>query len=295
MGQIFNACIYDIDSMTCCRMDADTFHTNCYSFSSAVVSAHYLLRHKPYRVMWGSNQVLLDDDITEFLRMEDLLGLSTYISYEDIERSNENLREKNWLYNARFIGENHRLWDRINVWKKASRYFDWKNTRSVKYNGYLLNHTQKLAVSLDDYFARSMFMMKNRNLAAIDAVPVLTETGGGAQMAFFEGVAADSTEELAGTWCGDLLQIVDKLPGDYEPIDCCFAEIWNRVELCYHLFGADAAGYVLNDRNEKRYECAELNLAGVRKAAQYIKIESTEGKIQYIPERISDPAEEKKT
>ena len=50
---------------------------------------------------------------------------------------------------------------------------------------------------------------------AIDLLPVLTETGGGAQMAFFDGISVETTEKLAGKWCGDLLQYVKvELEGD---------------------------------------------------------------------------------
>ena len=59
---------------------------------------------------------------------------------------------------------------------------------------------------------RSLFLTRKGDITTIDALPVLTETGKGAQMAFFDGVSVDSTEELAGTWCGDLLQILEALP-----------------------------------------------------------------------------------
>ena len=52
MGQIFHACAYDIETKTCCVYDADKFHANCYSNCGTVFSMHYLLRQKPYRIMW---------------------------------------------------------------------------------------------------------------------------------------------------------------------------------------------------------------------------------------------------
>jgi hypothetical protein len=289
MGQIFNACIYDTDDMTCCVIDADKFHANCYSFSGTVVSAHYLLRQKPYRVMWGGRYVVLDNYIETISRTEDLLGLSTYISYEDIRRNNKDLKEKNWLDKAKFIGNNHSRWKRIDVEDEALKYFDYDRTHSVKYNGYLLNHTKKLAVNIGDYAAQSLVITSNpsvRKFEMIDLVPMLTETGGGMPMAFFNGLAADSTEELAETWCGDLLQIVDQLPDDYECINCCFAERWERASFCYHMFGADASNYVLGDRHGKRYECAKIDIGG-REPAHYIRIELTEDKIRYIAELAS--------
>jgi hypothetical protein len=267
-------------------MDADKFHANCYSFSGTVSVAHYLLRQKPWRVLWGGGYVVLDNVIADFTRTEDLLGLSTYLDYEDIAENNDDLEEKDWFDKAKFIGDNHNRWNRIDVWKEALEYFDWKKTHCVKYNGYLLNHTQKLAVSLSDYFIRSMFWTKKRVLAAIDAIPPLAETGGGTRMAFFEGMAADSTEELAATWCGDLLQIVDELPGGYEPVNCCFVEMWDRAELCYDLFGVDESNYLLGDREGKRYECAKFGYDGERGRARHVKIELAEGKIRYIAELI---------
>ena len=167
-----------------------------------------------------------------------------------------------------------------------------KDTHSVKYNGYLLNHTKKLAVELGDYFFRSAFNFRENIIAAIDAIPALTETGGGTAMALFDGVAADSTEELAETWCGDLLQIVDQLPSDYERIHCCFSEMWSRADFCYHSFGVDASDYVLGDKDGKRYECAQLNSKGGRKLTRQVKIEMNEGKVRYVAELISKPTVE---
>ena len=48
MGQIYSACIYDIEERTACVMDADKFHANCYSYCGAVAVTHYLLRNKPH-------------------------------------------------------------------------------------------------------------------------------------------------------------------------------------------------------------------------------------------------------
>jgi hypothetical protein len=290
MGQIFDACIYDIDSMTCCVMDADKFHANCYSFSGAVISTHYLLRQKPYRVMWGGGYAVIHDNIASFSRTEDLLGLSTYTSYEDIESNNEGLRKKDWFDKAKFIGENHERWKHINVWEEARQYCNWEKTHCARYSGYLLNHTQKLAVDMGEYFARSVSTRGKENLFAIDAIPVLTETGGGTSMALFEGVAADSTEKLAETWCGDLLQIVETLPGDYELINCCFAEIWDRADFCYHLFGVDSSGYLLGDKDGNRYKCASLKLSGDRGAARHVKVELIEDKVKYVAEFVESKA-----
>ncbi|MDR3165951.1 MAG: hypothetical protein LBU13_10290 [Synergistaceae bacterium] len=314
MGQIFNACVYDIDSMVCYQSDVDKFHANCYSFSGDVAVTHYLLRQKAYRVMWGGWYVL--EDIANFSREEDLLGLSTYIDCEDIEYNNDDLKEeteeaeeteetkekkeakekeeKDRLDKAKFIGDNYSRWKRINVWNEALEYFNMHNTHSVKYNGYLLNHTQKLAVNLGDYFVRSMFWTEEKKLAVVDPVPVLTETGGGSRMAFFEGIAEDSTDQLFGKWCGDLLQIVDQVPGEYELIDCCFVEIWNRAKFCYSLYGVDESNYILGDWDGNRYKCALYNFLEKRSRARYVKVELTEDKIRYtteLPPKLEDAPE----
>jgi hypothetical protein len=137
--------------------------------------------------------------------------------------------------------------------------------------------------------------MKEGELAAVDLIPVLTETGGGTQMAFFDGITADSTEQLSTTWCGDLLQIVDQRPDEYELIDCCFAEIWERAKFCHFLFGVDASSYILGDRHGKRYECAVLDLYGRRGQTRYVKVEPTEDGMRYITEltsKLAAPAAE---
>lgn len=111
---------------------------------------------------------------------------------------------------------------------------------------------------------QSKFSSEDGIYMAIDLVPVLTETGGGTQMALFNGVSTDSTEELAGEWSGDLLQIISELPEDYKLINCCFSEIWCRAMYCYHTFGVNKKGYVLSDSNGKQFEAAGLNLLGER-------------------------------
>ena len=87
MGQVFYACAYDVDARTCCVIDADKFNANCYAHSGAVLSMHYLLRQKPYRIMWGGIYVSLDDNLDLFSRTEDLLGISTYTTFEYFENS----------------------------------------------------------------------------------------------------------------------------------------------------------------------------------------------------------------
>jgi len=248
MGQIFKACAYDIENMRCCVIDADKFHANCYSFSGTVCSMHYLLRQKPYRIMWGGIYVTLQDNVQKFSRTEDLFGLSTYLSFDDFERKNKNIESKPCFDKVQFIGEKHKLWDRIDVWDEAVAYFNFAETKSVKMSGYLLNHDKKIAIDLSDYFAKSVSsFIESDDIFAIDAIPVLTETGEGTCMVFDKGVSVDSTEDLAGTWCGDLLQIDDVLPENYELLPCCFADMWNKVRFCWRLFGTNEDNFVLRD------------------------------------------------
>lgn len=179
------------------------------------------------------------------------------------------------------------MWDKIDVRDEADKYFDWKNNRSVKYSDFLLNHTKKLAVNLIDYYEQSKFLNDSGNLSmCIDVVPVLTETGGGTVMALYNGVFIDSTEELAGTWCGDLLQIVEELPQDYELINCCFSEFQCKAKYCYRTFGTNEDGYILSNKNGKLYQGSALDLFGERDGLYNVKVEKTENKTAFIPIKI---------
>jgi hypothetical protein len=245
---------------------------------------HYLLRQKPYNVMWGGRYVLIDDYVQEFPRPQDLLGLSTYLDYDDFKRNNEDLASKSYLKNVKFIGKNNKLWKKIDVWDKAEKYFNWEETLSVKYSGYLLNHTQKLAVNLADYYEQSKSLNSYKEEVIIDVVPVLTETGGGTIMALFDGASAESTEELIGAWCGDLLQIVDELPEKYKVINCCFAEIWHKARLYYCTFGTDKDGYVLKNNTGERFLCVSYSIRQKRSQLRYVKVEKQKKEIKYVTE-----------
>ena len=280
MGQIFYACAYDTETKTRCVYEADKFHANCYSYSGAVFSMHFLLRQKPYHIMWGGNYITEYKSISKISKIEVLLGLSTYLEYESFESNVDISNDEKCVDKVKFIGDNNKLWKTIDVWDQAEEYFDWEYTHSVKYSGYLVNHTQRLAIDLADYHKQSKFLIRD-TVAAIDMVPVLTETGGGTQMALFEGVTIDSTEELDGTWCGDLLQIVDVLPKEYMLINCCFSEIWNRSSYCYHTFGTDEEDFLLKGNNCKRIEVAGLNVFGKRGLSANVKVKQNGTKIQF--------------
>jgi hypothetical protein len=210
MGQIFYSCAYDIENMTCCVYDADKFHANCFSFSGSVFSIHYLLRQKPYRVMWGGYDMIGAEQLPRASTTEDLLGLSTYLKFKESDINDPEYIDCS--DKVKFIYDNSKRWKELDVWDDAEKYFDWEITHCVKYENFLVNHTQKLAIDMADYFKKSRVFTQKGDEYAIDLIPVLTETGGGAIMAFLDGIAEETTEQLAGGWCGDLLQIVEPQP-----------------------------------------------------------------------------------
>ena len=291
MGQIFHACAFNASDKTCCVIDADKFHANCFSSSGVVAVMHNLLRQMPYHVMWGGNYVIDEDYLAKDSKPEYLLGLSTFLKYEDFEMSIEELEEKPYCDKVKFIYENNKFWKKLNVneiWEETQKYFDWSNNYSVKYSGYLLNHTQKLAVNLADYYEQSKSFTREGDAFAIDAIPTLTETGEGAQMAFYDGISADSTLELVGKWCADLLQITDELPENYNLINCCFADIWGRVRYCFRTFGANEDNLVVCDNASKPLEVAALSILGKRGSPQNVKIERTDKGVTYVTEPVSN-------
>ena len=286
MGQIFHATAYEKETKTCCVLDADKFHANCYSYSGVVKSIHYLLRQKAYSVMWGGGYVVIDDALEDITDESVLLGISTYEDYESYEMSIDDLPSKSYYEKVKTIDKNNKSWNRINVWDDAVKFFD--GTKAM-YSGFLVNHTQKLAVNLADFYEQSKSIRQFRDgdvEMAIDAIPVLTETGGGSAMAFFDGISADTTENLAETWCGNSLQITDDLPEGYNIINCCFADIWCRADYLYQTFGSNADGFILRNNDGELYASTRLNFHGNRGSLCNIKVEKTEDKIRYIPVKI---------
>jgi hypothetical protein len=189
------------------------------------------------------------------------------------------------LDKVKIIGDNEKTWKKLDVWEDAEKYFDWDNTHSVKYEGYLVNHTQKTAIDLADYHKKSKFSSEEGLEMAIDALPVLTETGDGSPMVLYDGLSADSTEKLAGKWCGDLLQIVDDLPEGYQLINCCFAQFWERAKYCHRTFDVNEDGYIIKDSEGNLFEGVDINLVGKRCRSYIVKIELNfaERKTRYIP------------
>jgi hypothetical protein len=282
MGQIFDACVYDIENRICSVVDADKFHANCYSFSGTVSVAHYLLRQKAYHVMWGGGYVTVNNFFGKELSENMLLGISTYEDreyFEDCCRSNQQ-DDENYRNNVEFVIKNIASWQGIDVWDEAKEFFDYEHTHSVRYEGFLVNHTKKQAVDLEDYYKKSLSMTKNRDFYAIDPIPALTETGGGLCMALFDGMPSATTEKLDMEWCGDLLQIVDDLPDGYERIDCCFADIWGRTKFCFMEYGVDEEGFLLEQQG-KRFVCCKLNLFGKRSLDGFIKVNFSDDKVNF--------------
>ena len=114
------------------------------------------------------------------------------------------------------------------------------------------------------------------------------QTGEGAHMAFFDGVFVESTEELAGTWCGDLLQIVDELPEGFQLINCCFAEIWGKAKYYYRKFGTNEKGLIITNTEGKLYEAADLDFYFKRCPLTNVKvtIEKESNRIKYTTVKV---------
>jgi len=280
MGQIFYSCAYDIENRTCCVYDADKFHANCYSMCGSVFSIHYLLRQKPYRIMWGGYDAIGGKELSKFSREEDLLGLSTYLKFK---KSDINAPEYDGcLDKVKFIYDNSKRWKKLDIWDDAKEYFEWEITHCVKYENFLVNHTQKLAIDMADYFKQSKVFTQEGDEYAIDLIPVLTETGGGAIMAFLDGVTVETTEQLAGEWCGDLLQIVDRLPEGYSLINCCFADANSKANYCYLMFGTNKDNFLLKNENGDFYKVVGINIYGKRGYVSRIKIQETEELVKLI-------------
>ena len=196
----------------------------------------------------------------------------------------EDLANKSFYKYVKRICEHNQLWKRIDVWDKAKEYFNWKSTHSVKYSGYLLNHTKKLAVDIKVYYKQSKALNQSKRDVTIDLLPVLTETSGGMQMALFDGASFESTEELDGAWCGDLLQIVEELPKKYQLINCCFAEIWSKARYCLSKFGTDKHGYILKNKEGEKYQCVEYNVLQQCGPVRYVKVAEDEKGVNFVAE-----------
>jgi hypothetical protein len=89
---------------------------------------------------------------------------------------------------------------------------------------------------------------------------------------------------------GDLMQIAENVPEDYEIITCCFAHVKERANYCYHRFVTDDEDCVL-DADGKRFEAAGLSLFGKRGLPQYVKAQVEEDTICFQAEPIGGDKE----
>lgn len=281
MGQIFYMTIYDPETRKCYSEDSDKFHSNCYSFSWDIRITHYLLRQKPYHVMWCGDYVLIDNCLENFSEVQ-LLGISVS---KDLEIFTNNGFSPD-SEKVKFIAENHETWDEIGIsMDEINEFFDFDNSNSVKYDGFLINHSKKQAIDLKKYYEKSLLYDQKFRKYLVDLIPSLTETGtgihAGTHMALFDGCSAEVTENLVGQWCGDLLEIVDQSPKDYDIINCCFAPVWERVRYCVKEFGFDKENFVLKNKNKDRFEAVKLSFILTKGRSSYIKIEYDEDKTYY--------------
>jgi hypothetical protein len=225
--------------------------------------------------MWGGNEII-HDNLDEFEREEDLKGISTFMYFADLQPNNLDLQENPYFEKAKRINEYSRCWKWLDVLDDAFDYFNYDQTSSVDYSGFLINHDKHVAVSLEQYYNYSKFFDDSLSiLAAVDLIPVLTETGGGSHLTMSDGIWVETTENLFGKWCGDLLQISEEPPDGYEIIKCCFADIWQRATYCYYSFGTDNEDFVL-DSDKKRYLAVKLDLFDDKRGAlRCVKVEET--------------------
>jgi hypothetical protein len=231
--------------------------------------------------MWGGHYVIDCKELSRFSKTEDLLGLSTYLKFKESDLTDPEYNE--CLDKVRFIYDKSKCWKKLNVWDDAKKYFEIAINHCVKYENFLVNHTQKLAIDLADYFNQSRALTQSGEGYAIDPIPVLTETGDGTQMAFFDGIADETTEQLAGGWCGDLLQIVDKLPDGYSLINCCFTELHGKLNYCYGVFGFNKHGFLLKNDKEDLFKAVLLNFHGKRGPIIQFEVKETKDSVRFIP------------
>ena len=102
-------------------------------------------------------------------------------------------------------------------------------------------------------------------------------------MAFLEGITTQTTEQLAGEWCGDLLQIVDRLPDGYALINCCFTELHGKLNYCYSMFGFDKDGFLLKNDKGDLFEAVKLNFYGKRGSIALFNVQEAENSVKFIP------------
>jgi len=102
-------------------------------------------------------------------------------------------------------------------------------------------------------------------------------------MALFEGMTPETTESLGGSWCGDLLQIVDELPQNFNLINCCFINLARRGWYIYDKYGTDDQNYLVKDKNNNRLVGHEINIIGKRAELVHLKVEKNKDRFCLDP------------
>jgi hypothetical protein len=170
--------------------------------------------------MWGGEHVTLDRNITYFKRRSDLEGISTFTRPDVFDSEDVYTQDKIYCDKVAFVKNNYESWRRLDAREDA--------LRTIQYTGFLVNHTKRFAVDLEKYYEDSSFRKMVQGVeiqTTVDAIAVLTDTGGGVGMLSGECDAIDTLEHFAGQWCGDLLQITSEIPVSYAYIRFCFAEV----------------------------------------------------------------------
>ena len=111
-----------------------------------------------------------------------------------------------------------RCWDE-NVKTKAIRKADFDF-----HNKFLINHTQKLYIDLNEYYEKSVMHTKYGDDWCIHPLPLLTCIGNGLGGGDYHAPTANSDKELVGTWAWDEITIDDEPNPNYTKICPIFKE-----------------------------------------------------------------------
>ena len=218
-----------------------------------------------------------------------MLGISTYENMKEFQCNNDDIENLSYYDKIKFIDDNSKTWEHKSVWDDAIEYFDLEKTYCVNYDGFLINHTKKQAINLKEYFENSKFFVQDIE-ATIDLISVLTETGGGTAMVLMEGITSGSTEHLVEDWCGDLLQIVEECPKDYELLEFCISQSSDRMRYCYKKYDTNKDGYLFKNENGDLFRAFSFSPfhENGRSVEQYIKVTEVENGIQFSGVKVDE-------
>jgi len=280
MGQMYVAIGYDLNTREAVEMDAGKFCEGCHFNSEAVISMHYLLKKQPYRIMWLGSEALQGYNLNRLKRKEDLLGASVAFYKEYYEAKHADWGEE-YPEISLFISENYATWNRTSIEHQAIKELKDNGKSAVEYTGYLINHTRKEAINLVDYYNCSKGLFWNETteefVTVLDPIPILTDMDRGHLLAFFDGIPANVTENLAGRWAGDLLERIEDVPAnEYTIIDCCFVNIYPRAKYCLSKFGIDEEGWLIANEKGELFEGVTLSFLGTRSPKVRFKMEIQE-------------------